>query len=81
MNDPDAIEALLEDAPEVMTTEELADLLKVKPATVARWSRDFGLKSVSIGFRLKRFTKKNVREFLAHSDELSDSTTGEVSDG
>lgn len=72
MNDSSSVDALLNEAPNVMTSEELADLLKVKPATVARWSRDFGLKAISIGLRMKRFTKKDVRDFLLSSDELSD---------
>lgn len=81
MNDPKVIDALLSEAPDLMTPEEVAALMRVNPSTVTRWVRDYGLKSISVGPRLKRFRKDDVREFFLHGDELSDNSEGEVSDG
>ncbi len=81
MNDPKVIDTLLREAPDLITPEELAALMRVNPTTVTRWVRDYGLKTISVGPRLRRFLKEDVREFLLYSDELSDSSSGEVSDG
>lgn len=71
----------LPESPDLITPEELAALMRVNPTTVTRWVRDYGLKTISVGPRLRRFLKEDVREFLLYSDELSDSSSGEVSDG
>jgi excisionase family DNA binding protein len=81
VNDPKSVDALLSEAPDLITPEELAALMRVNPSTVTRWVRDYGLIAISLGPRLKRFRKEDVREFILHGDELSDSSDGEVSDG
>lgn len=77
MNDPEVVDALLQDAPDLMTSEEVATLLRVNPVTVSRWMREHGLKGISIGARLKRFRKVDVREFLLRGDEISEVSTSE----
>lgn len=72
MNDPEAIDSLLGSYPEVMTAEEVADLMRVGTSTVARWSRDYGLRSIGVGPRVRRYRKADVRAFLLHSDELAE---------
>jgi excisionase family DNA binding protein len=72
MNDPQAVDALLAELPELSTTEEIADLMRVKTGTILKWSKDFGLKSISVGSRIRRFRKEDLRAFLLTSDELSD---------
>jgi len=72
VNDPDAVNDLIADLPEWATTEEIADVMRVKPQTVLKWNKDYGLKSVSVGSRVRRYRKKDVRDFLLKSDEESD---------
>ena len=72
MNDPDAVNDLIADLPEWATTEEIADVMRVKPQTVLKRNKDYGLKSVSVGSRVRRYRKKDVRDFLLKSDEESD---------
>ncbi|GAA1495386.1 helix-turn-helix domain-containing protein [Paeniglutamicibacter kerguelensis] len=84
MNDPEAVDGLLEALPELATTEEIAELMRVKTGTILKWSKDFGLKSISVGPRVRRFRKTDLRTFLLTSDEISDTGTppasGEVND-
>lgn len=70
MNDPNAIDGLLAGVPDVLTTEEVAELMRVERPTVLRWANEYGLKVLSIGTRVKRIRKEDLREFLLHSDEL-----------
>jgi len=70
MNDPNAIDGLLAGVPDVLTTEEVAELMRVERPTVLRWANEYGLKVLSIGTRIKRIRKEDLREFLLHSDEL-----------
>jgi len=72
MNDPEAVEDLIADLPEWATTEEIADVMRVKAQTVLKWNREYGLKSVSIGSRVRRYRKKDIRDFLLRSDETAD---------
>ena len=72
MNDPEAVEDLIAQLPEWSTTEEIADIMRVKAQTVLKWNREYGLKSVSIGSRVRRYRKKDVRDFLLTSDEAAD---------
>ncbi len=72
MNDPEAVEDLIAQLPEWATTEEIADIMRVKAQTVLKWNREYGLKSVSIGSRVRRYRKKDVRDFLLNSDEAAD---------
>lgn len=69
MNDPEAVDDLITDLPEWATTEEIADRMRVKPQTVLKWNREYGLKSVSVGGRVRRYRKKDVRDFLLTSDD------------
>lgn len=72
MNEPDAVDDLIADLPEWATTEEIADTMRVKPQTVLKWNKEYGLKTVSVGTRVRRYRKKDVREFLLRSAEVSD---------
>lgn len=72
MNDPEAVEDLLKDLPDWSTTEEIADMMRVKPQTVLKWNKEYGLKSVSVGTRVRRYRKQDVRNFLLKSDEEAD---------
>lgn len=72
MNDPAAVDSLLEQLPDLATTEEIAELMRVKTGTILKWSQKFGLKSISVGPRVRRFRKEDLRTFLLHSDELND---------
>jgi len=72
MNEPDAVDDLIADLPEWATTEEIADTMRVKPQTVLKWNKEYGLKTVSVGTRVRRYRKKDVREFLLHSAEVTD---------
>ncbi|MGP5383982.1 helix-turn-helix domain-containing protein [Glutamicibacter arilaitensis] len=80
MNDPEAVDDLLKDLPEWSLTEEIADLMRVKAQTVLKWTREYGLKSVSIGQRVRRYRKKDVRDFLLRSDEAGDEAGDESGD-
>jgi len=59
----DAVDALLADQPEMLTPDEVADLLRVTPHTVARWRREGQLKTFTMG-RIVRITKDDLRIFL-----------------
>ena len=72
MNDPDAVDDLISELPEWATTEEIADVMRVKAQTVLKWNKDYGLKSVSVGSRIRRYRKKDLRDFLLKSDEATD---------
>lgn len=72
MNDPEAIDELLADLPNLATAEELADLMRVKPQTVLKWTKDNGLKSITVGTRIRRFRKADVRGFLLRADEINE---------
>lgn len=72
MNEPDAVDDLIADLPEWATTEEIADTMRVKPQTVLKWNKEYGLKTVSVGTRVRRYRKKDVREFLLRSAEVTD---------
>lgn len=72
MNDPDVIDELIRDLPDLVTTEEIADVLRVKPVTVLKWVKDLGLKSIAIGTRVRRYRKSDVRAFLIAGDEITE---------
>lgn len=79
MNNPEAIDELLADLPNLATTDEIAELMRVKPQTVLKWTKDNGLKSITVGARIRRFRKKDLRDFFLNSDEITD--TGKPADG
>ncbi|CAM3563858.1 DNA-binding protein [Micrococcus flavus] len=72
MNDVAAVDELLADLPEVLTLEEIADLLRVSTATVLRWQREAGLKTLVLGERLRRVRKTDLRAFLITADEMEE---------
>jgi len=55
----------LKPAPDVLTTEEVARLLRVDTSTVIRWATQHTLKCVQVGPRLHRFPKWCLEEFLS----------------
>lgn len=79
MNNPEAIDDLLADLPNLATTEEIAELMRVKPQTVLKWTKDNGLNSITVGARVRRFRKKDLRDFFLNSDEIADA--GKPADG
>ncbi|MGP5411909.1 helix-turn-helix domain-containing protein [Glutamicibacter ardleyensis] len=72
MNSQEAVEDILSPLPELATTEEVADLMRVKQQTVLKWTKDHGLKCITVGARVRRFRKKDLREFLLNSDEAGE---------
>nr|WP_260399384.1 helix-turn-helix domain-containing protein [Micrococcus flavus] len=52
--------------------EEIADLLRVSTATVLRWQREAGLKTLVLGERLRRVRKTDLRAFLITADEMEE---------
>lgn len=72
MNEPEAVDDLIADLPEWATTEEIADTMRVKPQTVLKWNKEYGLKNVAVGTRVRRYRKKDVRDFLLRSAEAND---------
>lgn len=72
MNDPDSIDELLEDFPDLAHPKEVADLLRVRLNTVNVWIREGRLSSINAGRRVNRIMKPKLREFLLHADELPD---------
>lgn len=54
----------LNTAPDLLTTEEVAQLFRVTPATVLRWVTERGMTCVQVGPRLHRFPKSCLQELL-----------------
>ncbi len=73
VNDAAAVDELLADLPEVLTLEEIADLLRVSTATVLRWQHKAGLKTLVLGERLRRVRKADLRDFLVTADGIEES--------
>ncbi len=59
----DAVEALLANQPEMMTPQEVADLLRVSQQTIARWRREGHLRAFTMG-RTVRIRKEDLRQML-----------------
>ena len=72
MNDPELIDELLEGLPDLVTSEEIAKLMRVTPNTILKWTRDMGLRHIAVGSRLKRVRKSDLREILINSDQQQD---------
>lgn len=72
MNDPESIDLLLEDFPDLAHPKEVADLLRVRLNTVNQWIREGRLLSINAGRRVNRIMKPKLREFLLHADEMQD---------
>lgn len=50
--------------PELLTTEEVAQILRVTPATVLRWVAEGAVTSLQVGPKLHRFPKRYLEEVL-----------------
>ena len=72
VNDPAAVDALLAELPEVLTLEEIADLLRVSTTTVMRWHRDNGLKALVLSERIRRVRKADLHDFLVQTDQIQE---------
>ena len=55
----------LNKAPDLLTTEEVAQIFRVTPSTVLRWAAQQDLKCVQVGPKLHRFPKWCVKEYLS----------------
>ena len=64
MNRDTTIDALLEEQPDVLSPDEVAQLLRVSSQTVLRWVQDGQLAVITLGPRLRRIRKGDLREFL-----------------
>lgn len=80
MNNPDAVDAMLADLPEVITAEEVGSMLRVTPVTVTKWARQGNLKAIKVGKRMVRIRKEDLRAFLLHADESEGSVDNVDSD-
>lgn len=61
---------------DVLTVEEVAELLRVKPVTVMRWQTKRGLPAARIG-KTTRYRKAAVLEWLATHEAPRRGTEGE----
>lgn len=74
MNDPDLIDEMLRDFPELGSTQEVADLMRVRIVTVNKWIRNGHLKALRAGRRVHRVPKAQLREFLINADSIDENT-------
>jgi excisionase family DNA binding protein len=72
MNDPKAVDALLEGQPELLTTDEICTLMRVSQGTVLRWMKDQSLPVITVGPRVRRVQLSHFREWLLQADEIKD---------
>ncbi|MEW1982436.1 helix-turn-helix domain-containing protein [Citricoccus sp. NPDC079358] len=72
MNDPKAVDSLLEGQPELLTTDEIAELMRVSQGTVLRWMKEQGLPAITVGPRLRRVQRDHFRDWLLKADEIDD---------
>lgn len=70
MNDPRVVESIIEQSPELASSNEVAKLLRVEPATVTKWIRHGELQGIKIGKRTTRIRKEDLRSFLLSADEM-----------
>ena len=71
MNDPRVVESIIEQSPELASSNEVAKLLRVEPATVTKWIRHGELQGIKIGKRTTRIRKEDLRSFLLSADEMN----------
>jgi excisionase family DNA binding protein len=58
--------------PELLTTQQIAELFAVDPATVNRWARDKVLTAIRLpGMRAYRFRRDEVERLLDHSEDVA----------
>lgn len=74
MNDPELIDKLIEDIPEVASVQEVAELLRVREVSISKWIRQGHLKAFRAGKRVVRIPKAQLREFLITADSMEDTT-------
>lgn len=55
----------------LVTTEEVADLLRVHPRTVRRMGIDGRLRRIDIGPRVVRYRREDVEALIGGRDEIS----------
>lgn len=72
MNDPNAVDSLLEGQPDLLTTDDICTLMRVSQGTVLRWMKDQGLPVITVGPRVRRVQLPHFREWLLQADEMSD---------
>lgn len=66
------ISSMSESSGEMMTVNEIAQLLRVHPTSVRRWQKSGTLKGYRIGPKGSlRFTKETVLRFINNSAEFS----------
>lgn len=70
MNDPRVVESIIEQSPELASSNEVAKLLRVEPATVTKWIRHGELQGIKIGKCTTRIRKEDLRSFLLSADEM-----------
>ena len=57
--------AKVNELPDLLTLEQVSELLQVHPNTLRNWDKDGTLKAIRIGARkLYRYKKEEVRKFL-----------------
>jgi len=49
---------------EMLTVEEAAEILRVKPSTVRHWVREERMPAIRLGPRATRFTRPLLRQFV-----------------
>lgn len=62
-NKKQGVEIMVKDKDVILTTEEAAELLKVKPITVREWARDGKIQGKKLG-RQWRFSKKTLIDYV-----------------
>jgi excisionase family DNA binding protein len=60
----EALAGNFDNVPELLTTEEVAQIFRVTPATVLRWVSERGVTCVQVGPKLHRFPKSCLKELL-----------------
>ena len=57
--------AKIEDLPDLLTLEQVSEMLQVHPNTLRNWDKDGTLKSIRIGSRkLYRYKKADIIKFI-----------------
>ena len=72
MNDPELVDKLIEDIPELASVQEVAELLRVREVSISKWIRQGHLKALRAGKRVVRIPKDQLRDFLIAADNMED---------
>lgn len=54
-----------DNVPELLTTEEVAQIFRITPTTVLRWVTERGVTSLQVGPKMHRFPKACLEEMLS----------------